>query len=155
MKRLAAAAAAVLLLALALLARPQPQAATGPQAPRTPATTPAGRLPAVPLPSPGVPSRNVFVYADVPAAPAAPLADAPPSLLASAEPTPTPPPLRLVGLVRRAEGLRAALALGGETTLVAAGDRIGRYTVVAVDEDSGVVVKDETGAEIRLPPGPS
>jgi hypothetical protein len=62
------------------------------------------------------------------------------------------PAVRLVGLVRRAGALKAALVISGETVVLGAGESAGGYTVTAVDEDSGVRVRGPGGEEIRLAP---
>lgn len=69
--------------------------------------------------------------------------------------TPEPPaPVRLVGFIRQGGELRAALAVLGRVALVAEGETVEGYEVVAVEQDVGVEVRfpDGTERELRLPP---
>ena len=100
--------------------------------------------------------RNVFEYgpraAPEPASrPAAPVA---PSLPPVVDQPVAAPAVRLVGLVRRAGVIKAALQVHGETMVVGAGDAAGDYRVVAVDED-GVRLRAADGTTITLPAGGS
>jgi hypothetical protein len=52
--------------------------------------------------------------------------------------------VRLVGLVRRPGGLRAAVAIAGEVVILRPGESSGGWTLVALDED---------GARLRGPDG--
>ena len=86
------------------------------------------------------PTRDPFHYADEPAprteTRGGPL---PPAL------TPSPErEVRLVGLVRRPGGLRAAVAIAGEVVILRPGESSGGWTLVALDED---------GARLRGPDG--
>ena len=104
------------------------------------------------LPPP--PARDIFRYAEPPApapraatrpapvSPATPLAAGPPGL-----------PLRLVGLVRRPEGLRAAVSTATGVVLVGPGDGVSGYTVLGVDEDRGLRLRGPDGIEHVLEPG--
>jgi ethanolamine utilization protein EutA (predicted chaperonin) len=56
---------------------------------------------------------------------------------------------RLVGLVRRAGALVAALAIDGEVVLAGPGETAGGITVLSVDED-GVLFRRADGSEGRL-----
>jgi len=136
----------VLLAALALAGRFTGPAAAppdlGPSAsPTAPASPPAAD-------SPGgdegpQPTRDPFHYADEPALRAGPRGGPPPALT----PSPTPSPeraVRLVGLVRRPGGLRAAVAIAGEVVVLRPGESAGGWTLVALDED---------GARLRGPDG--
>jgi hypothetical protein len=105
------------------------------------------------------PARDIFEYAqepeDEPALPALPAAPAvalppPPSLAESAPPADDGP--RLVGLVRQAGALKAALSVDGEVVVVGAGERAGAYAVLAIDEDEGVRLADASGATLTLAP---
>ena len=97
------------------------------------------------------PARNPFRYADE---------DEPSEALGGLEaegpsPVPTPAtapaaPLRLVGFLRHAGRLRAALSLQGEVVLAAPGDELGGFVVLSVDEDAGVVLRDARGTETSL-----
>ena len=111
---------------------------------------------AAPVPPPGVPVRNVFEYSDG-APPAPPAAGAgvaritPPPAQA---PAPVPSPLvRLVGLLRRAGQTRAALAIAGETVVLAAGESAAGYTVVSIDEEEGVRLRAPDGGLIVVTSG--
>jgi hypothetical protein len=129
--------------------------------PGRPSSSPeSSRAPAPPLAvsSPGAaPSaslRNVFEYADVGVQAAGPpVRPAPaPVPVASAPPPPAPAPVRLVGLLRRGAQLKAALAITGETHVLASGESAGGYTILGIDEDEGVRVKTPDGSTIVLAP---
>lgn len=105
----------------------------------------------------GTPTRNVFEYAARPTP--APIARPAPPVLPSPSPVfeeavPAAPTVRLVGLVRRAGVLRAALQVHGETIVVGAGEPAGDYRVVSIDED-GVRLRAVDGTTITLPAGGS
>ena len=124
--------------------------------PGRPLSTPASEasLPARPAASadPAAEGRDPFRYPEEPqsARPAA----IPRLVQEIAPPSPSPPPsaVRLVGMVRTGGGWKAALAFGGDVSLVAVGQEVGGYVVVAVDEESGVRLRDPAGLEIVLPP---
>jgi hypothetical protein len=59
------------------------------------------------------------------------------------------PEVRLVGLVRRGPRLLAALALGGDVFVLAAGDSAGGYAVLDVSEE-GVRLRGPQGREKTL-----
>jgi hypothetical protein len=139
---LAAALIAALWLALDLgrVAEPPPAPAPRPRV-RQPARSAA--------PVPAVPSRNVFEFVNAPPPPPRP-APMPAPALAPAEPSPSPEPaVRLVGLVRRGGVLKAALAIGGETVVVAAGESAGDYRVIGIDEE-GVRLRAADGSTLVL-----
>jgi hypothetical protein len=98
--------------------------------------------------------RNVFEYVEAGVRAVGP----PPSMAprapvaAAIPPPPAPPAVRLVGLLRRGGQLKAALAITGETYVLASGESAGGYTVVGIDEDEGVRVKTPDGATIVLVP---
>ena len=98
--------------------------------------------------------RNVFEYSDAvsrPPIPVAARAAAPATPPPFARPEPSPSPLvRLVGLVRRGGQTRAALAVAGDTVVLAAGESAAGYTVVSIDEDEGVRVRTPDGSSIVL-----
>lgn len=83
--------------------------------------------------------------------PAWPLA---PAAAATIAPPPPPPAVRLVGLLRRGAQIKAALAITGETYVLASGESAAGYTVVGIDEDEGVRVKMPDGSTIVLAPTP-
>jgi hypothetical protein len=62
--------------------------------------------------------------------------------------------VRVVGLIRRAGGLQAALVVEGEMTVVGKGERAGGYTVLDVDDEAGVRLRTPGGGELLLPPPP-
>jgi hypothetical protein len=68
------------------------------------------------------------------------------------EPQATPAPLRLVGLIRQGGRLHAALSIHGFAVTAVAGDVVEGYQVVGIDEDAGVLLRDESGALVSLPP---
>jgi hypothetical protein len=145
---------AVILTALALRG-PGPGAAARPPdivAPRPPTTLVPAFDPAMPWPA-----RDPFRYANEgphvpPSLPSAAVA-APPHAPAPV-PAPTIAPLRLIGLVRKAGAVKAALSLWGETVVLGVGEESGGYRVLAIDEESGVRLKGPAGAELNLAPGP-
>jgi hypothetical protein len=59
-----------------------------------------------------------------------------------------------VGLVRRAQGLRAAVATSGGVVVVGLGDVVEGYAVVGVDEDRGLRLRGPDGREMALVPEP-
>jgi len=153
---MAAIVAAFVLLGAALLRQAAPGASARPAdiVQRTPAPPPAVP-PSAPL---APPARDIFSYvgdddaeptdALIPYGPT-PL-PAPPSL---AEPAPAAADgPRLVGLLRQAGALKAALSVDGEVLVVREGDAAGRYTVLAIDEEDGVRLRDQAGATITLLP---
>lgn len=86
--------------------------------------------------------RDVFRFDDEPR-PDARRDPAPPRI--DGEPAvPTPPGPRLVGLVRRAGRLMAALSVDGEVELAGQGDSAAGVTVLSVGEE---------GVRVRLPDG--
>ena len=106
-----------------------------------------------PLPPP--PARDIFRYAEAPAPSPRPSAVRPASAGLTALETlapPPAPPLRLVGFVRRAEGLRAAVATSAGVVLVGPGDGVSGYTVLAVDEEHGLRLRGPDGEEHVLEP---
>jgi hypothetical protein len=117
------------------------------------------RAVAEPVASPSSPLRNVFEYAEAsvraagPPAPVRPVAP-PVATLPSAPLPPPAPPVRLVGLLRRGNQLKAALAITGETYVLGSGESAAGYTVVGIDEDEGVRVKMPDGSTIVLAPAP-
>jgi hypothetical protein len=64
----------------------------------------------------------------------------------------TPPAVRVAGLIRRGGQLKAALVVQGEMTLAGKGERAGGYTVLEVDDETGVRVRGPGGEETLLPP---
>lgn len=122
-------------------------------APDTPRAAAPARAVAGPASAPSASLRNVFEYVDAGVRAAGP----PPSMaprapVAAAIAPPAPPAVRLVGLLRRGGQLKAALAITGETYVLASGESAGGYTVVGIDEDEGVRVKTPDGATIVLVP---
>jgi len=151
--RVLAVVALIAVLAFYLLreaAGPGPSSG-GPDAARaTPPQTLVGEASVAPSPL-----RNVFEYvsaASRPAAPARSVAAVAPIAAAPAASPPGPPPLRLVGLLRRGAQVKAALAIMGETVVLASGESAGGYTVLAIDDDEGVRVRTPDGGTIVLVP---
>lgn len=156
-----AVSVAALALAAALLLRPAAPGASAPpprteQRPARPAAAPSA-------PAVAAPARDIFSYSSEdegglsgPVAAGdgdAATLSAPPPLHEPAPPAAAEGP-RLVGLVRRAGTLKAALFVDGEVVVVGPGDRAGGYRVVAVDEEEGVRLVDEAGTMVTLPPPP-
>lgn len=150
--RAAAAVASVLALIATLLvvvgggtgAAPGPAAPSRPAVSRPPAPADAAEVTA--------PARNVFEYAvgDPPpeAAPADTSAAVPPP--AAPEP-PLPVPVRLIGLVRRGGGLKAAVSIEGRVVVLGPGESAEGYTALTVDEESGARLRGPDGSEMVLP----
>jgi hypothetical protein len=116
----------------------EPSASGPPEAP-----PPSGRL------------RDVFAYEDPEPTTVVP----PPTLEAelSVPPplAPSPPnPVVLVGFVRQRGELRTALSIRGEVTVLAKDESAGGYTVLAIDEDRGVTLRDPDGGALTLAPPP-
>jgi hypothetical protein len=101
-------------------------------------------------------TRNVFEYGPraAPEATRAPAAPVAPSLPPIVDQPVAAPAVRLVGLVRRAGVMKAALQVHGETMVVGAGEAAGDYRVLAIDED-GVRLRAADGTTITLPAGGS
>ena len=113
-----------------------------PRAPRGAAETAPG--------SPGS-LRNVFEYSEVASRPPAPASrpSISPREPVAAAPIPSPSPaVRFVGLVHRGGRTRAALAVAGDTVVLAVGESASGYTVVSIDEYEGVRVSGPDGATI-------
>jgi hypothetical protein len=153
--RPAAAALAVVGAAVAwLLLRGSPDPpAGGPVRPSPPAVSAEeGRRPQPPSEDGG---RDPFAFADDTGhlAPPGPLA--PPGAAEAVSPPPAllPPPVapvRLVGFVEAAEGLRAALVVHGETVVLGAGESHAGFRVLSLDLEGGVVLADAAGRRVAL-----
>jgi hypothetical protein len=101
-------------------------------------------------PPPPLARRDPFHFVDEGA-----VATTRPALPALSTPRPfeepeAPARVRLVGLVRRAGVLRAALVVDGGVVLASAGDTVSGYLVLSLDEDAGVRVRDPQGLEMAL-----
>jgi hypothetical protein len=124
-----------------------------------PARPVAARPPSLPSPPPARrnPSRNLFEYVDDVAVPA-PTAKWTPPLPPSAgtkPPAPSPSPaVRVSGLIRRSGEVKAALVVEGEMIVAGKGERAGAYTVLEVDDETGVRLRGPGGEEMVLPPPP-
>jgi hypothetical protein len=98
-------------------------------------------------------TRNPFEYGG-PAAPvreARPQRTPAPAVEVLAEVRPTPPRVRLVGVVRPPAGVvKAALAVDGEVLLLAPGGAADGYTVLEILDDQGVRVRTPSGEEMTL-----
>ena len=144
-------AAAALLAALLLLRDIGKDAPPPPARPRAHPARPV-RPEGAPLPAS---TRNVFEYAArATAAPARRPAAPMPTRAAPIEEPVAAPAARLVGLVRRAGVLKAALEVHGETVVVGVGEAAGDYRVVAIDED-GVRLRAVDGTVVTLAVGGS
>ena len=95
--------------------------------------------------------RNLFEYGEAPAratavyVPVTPTAATPMPIATAA-----PPPLKLVGLVQQAGGLRAALAVEGDIVLGAPGQEVAGFTITSIEEDGGVVLRAADGTTLEL-----
>ena len=151
MKARGLVAAAVVLLAAVVLILDLGGGAPPPPVARRARPARPIRSGSAPLPAS---TRNVFEYATRPtpeptSRPAAPMAPSPPPDVAQPEAAPA---VRLVGLVRHAGVMKAALFVHGETMVVGMGEAAGDYRVVAIDED-GVRLRAADGTMITLPAG--
>ena len=133
------ASALALLAALALAGRFTGPAAAPPESrPSASPTTPASSLPADPADGEETPAsiRDPFRYADDAAPRTAPAAARLPSTRLPSPPPSAEPTIRLVGLVRRPDGLRAAVAIAGEVVVLKRGESAGGWTLVTLDEEA-------------------
>ena len=97
--------------------------------------------------------RNPFEYGERAAPPSiAVRTPVPVATMRPADPPPTPPPVKLVGIVHGASGLRAALTMDGEVVLGSRGEKVRGYTIVTIDEDRGVVLSGPDGEKLELRP---
>jgi len=94
--------------------------------------------------------RDLFEYGGEPAG--ARHTGPAPRPVASATASPTTPPVKLVGVVRHPEGLRAALSVEREVLLVPAGHSAEGYTVVSIGDDGTVQIRTPQGEEMTLQP---
>jgi hypothetical protein len=134
--------AAVTVLAIGRVAPlPSPPPPAGPRAAAPPAAEAAP--PSRPVDPEGL--RDVFRFAEDPA-PAEPSEPGPPGAETMRESPPGPAGPRLVGLVRRAGRLAAALAADGEVVLALPGESAAGVTVLTVGEE-GVLVRHPDGRE--------
>ena len=148
--------AVALALVFAVLTRglPAPREAPQTKAPRAPVSAhgpaAAGLVEPDPLPPP--PARDIFRYAEpAPPPPSSVRVRATPEAVSPVT-LPPPFPLRLVGLVHRSEGWRAAVATSTGVVLVGPGDAVSGFTVLWVDEERGLQLRGADGAEYLLAP---
>jgi hypothetical protein len=105
-----------------------------------------------------MPGRNVFEYADdeAPRVALAPQRFRPAPV--EIQPQPDVPAaqslhaVRLVGFVRRAGAVKAALAVRGSVYVLGVGEQAEGYVLLAADEDAGVRIQGPDGAVLTLPP---
>jgi hypothetical protein len=146
----ASAALLAVVLVVVLLREP------GPGASARPSDAAAPRRPPAPAPSADVerpwPARDPFRYAEERREPVAPAAARPSLPLAPSALPATPSPFRLVGLVRRAGVLKAAVSMWGETVVLAPGEESRGYKVLSIDDEGSVRLKAPDGAELTLLP---
>ncbi|HEV7500061.1 MAG TPA: hypothetical protein VGQ33_08670 [Vicinamibacteria bacterium] len=150
MRVFVAAAAAAIAVLLLLRTMDGPGAPERPSPIRRPQT--ASAVAGTASRSSPVPLRNVFEYAGGPSvvrAGSGTPAPTPPSSPPLPQPSPSPL-VRLVGLLRRGGRLRAALAIVGETVVLAPGESSGGYSVVSIDEDEGVTLRGPDGSTVTL-----
>jgi len=156
--RLRAVAAGLLLLALsAVVLTTGAGRGAAPAAPTPTPAPPQTVTAAAPPRSPAMPERNVFEYereqAPFPAL-LEPLRPAPSQVPRTPDVSPKPaePAVRLVGFLRRAGGLEAALAIRGSVFVLAVGERAEGYLLLSADEDTGVRIEGPDGAAFTLAP---
>jgi len=138
-------------LVVVFLREPGPGASARPSEEASPKRSPApARTVAPDLPWP---ARDPFRYADerregIAAGPsrATPAAPAPPA------PVATPNPLRLVGLVRKGDVLKAAVSMWGETVVLGPGEESRGYKVLSIGDEGEVRLRAPDGQELTLPP---
>jgi len=100
----------------------------------------------------GTPKRNLFEYGQAAAPPVMAVVEPMETAVWTPAATATRAPIKLVGLVNQAGGLRAALALDGEVVLGKKGETVSGYTIVSIDQDSGVVLNGPDGKTLELRP---
>jgi len=104
-----------------------------------------------PRPEASPPVRDIFRYADE-----AQAQRETPKPEGSAAPPPTPSPspaaVRLVGFLRRADGLKAALAFSDQVWVGGVGEQFGGYEILSADEEEGVKLRAPDGQELQLSP---
>jgi len=121
-----------------------------PLSPSAPPATPEPEQPSIAARV--TPVRNLFEFGAAPA-PRAPLGFGFDERVSdeSAVPLQAPPPrVLLVGLVRRGTAWMAALSIAGEVLVLAPGETAEGYTLLAVDEETGVRLGSPEG-ELALP----
>jgi hypothetical protein len=67
---------------------------------------------------------------------------------------PSPAPVSLVGLVRQAGEVRAALSIEGQVEIAAVGDEVSGYRVLSIDDESSVRLRGPDGVERTIAPLP-
>lgn len=154
----AAAAGAALVLLLALLFRQGAPGASARPPDHVERDAPRPQMAFTPAPV-APPARDVFRYVgrDDDGGAVPPFEDAvppsPPPSLADATPPLAPAPdqgPRLVGILRQGGVLKAALATSGEVVIARAGEMVDGYSVVSIDEEDGVVLRDPSGTPVTL-----
>jgi len=99
----------------------------------------------------GTVSRDLLRYAEEAPRAAAPERVEPLGPIVTLPAPPAAPAERLIGFVRSAGRLQAALVLpGGETAMLAAGESARGYTLVAMEEETRVVLRLPDGRELTL-----
>lgn len=117
----------------------------------SPVPAPAVASPVVRGEVPRPAERDPFRYAETALKPPVPpprVQPAPPPVTVAARPS----AVRLVGFVRRSGRLKAALAISGDVVVVGAGEDASGYAVLAIDEETGVVLRAPGGDEMTLTP---
>lgn len=134
---------------LSRLGGSEPARSAASSSPSAPAPAPAPLATVAPLASP---SRNLFEYASEEETATPSTGDV---VVAPATPEPSvarEPRVRLVGLLRQGAGLKAILAVSGEVVVVGAGEVALGHTVLSVDEDEGVRLREPGGSVSLLKP---
>jgi hypothetical protein len=147
---IASAAVLAVVLGIFLLREPAPGASARPSDEAPPRHPPAPAAPAA-RESPW-PARDPFRYVEVRREPLAAVVARPSSAPVPSGPPATPNPLRLVGLVRRAGVLKAAVSMWGETVVLGPGEESRGYKVLSIDDEGSVRLKAPDGAELTLLP---
>ena len=123
--------------------RPEQKRLTSDAAPPASPTGAANRL------------RNVFVYDEPAPVLLAPRVFVPEVAVPPPLTLPPPSPVVLVGFVRQGGGLRAALSIRGNVSVLATDEAADGYRVLAIDEDRGVTLRTPDGTETTLAPPPA
>ena len=143
---------AVALFVLALQWAGEPGRAVAPRPRRQESAVPERPLPVAADEAPWpARARDPFHYelreSEGPRAPGRPRFAALPPIAAAREP---PPRVRLVGLVRRAGELQAALAVDGDVVLASVGDRVLDFTIASLEDDGTVRLRRGEGGDLTL-----
>ncbi len=121
--------------------RRQPMSSIAVRGSKPPAARPAAR------PTPASVTRDLFAFEEeAQVRPARPVVE---DRRPAAQPSPLPG-LRLVGIVRRGESVKAAVMVDGELGIGGVGEEIQGYRVLAIDDELGVRLEGPGGGVLTL-----